>query len=335
MAKVYFTEKFDEASIRKLAEAMFNEFNFGEDDKIAVKVHFGEEGNTRHVHPEEIKPILDVMKRKNYFLTDSNTLYKGSRVNDKVHMETAKKHGFDKIGKILIDGDEKEVTINKNIFKKVKVGKQTAEADSLLVISHFKGHVIFGFGGAIKNIGMGAGSRAGKLEMHSKLKPSINANCIACGKCVEHCPSDAITIVNGKAKINNDLCIGCAECISQCQSGAVNIPWSGAAASDVRKRCAEYTYGIVKGKKAVYFNFIERISEHCDCMADTPLIGKDVGIVASVDPVAIDKASNDLCFKKHGKDIFKEVTGHDGTDMLAYSEEIGLGKEDYELVRID
>jgi len=335
MAKVYFTEKTDEDSIRKIAEAMFNEFNFGANDKIAVKVHFGEEGNTRYVQPEEIKPILDVMKRKNYFLTDSNTLYKGSRVDAEVHKKLAEKHGFAKIGKIVISGGEKEIEINKKIFKKVKIGAQITEADSLLVISHFKGHIIFGFGGAIKNIGMGAGSRAGKLEMHSKLKPSINSRCIACNRCVEHCPADAITIINGKAKINNEKCIGCAECIAQCKSGAVNIPWSGAAASDVRKRCAEYACGVVKGKKAVYFNFVVRITQDCDCLADSRIIGKDVGIVASLDPVAVDKAAYDLTFKKHGKDIFKSATGHDGTDILSYSEEIGFGSQEYELVKID
>jgi hypothetical protein len=274
------------------------------------------------------------MNRKNYFITDSNTLYKGSRVDNEGHLKIAKEHGFDVLGKLIISGGEKEIPINKKIFSKVKIGKEIAEADSLLVISHFRGHVIFGFGGAIKNVGMGSGSRAGKLEMHSKLKPSINANCIACNRCVENCPADAIKIVNGKAKIDNEKCIGCAECISTCQSGAVNVPWAGAASSEVRKRCAEYAFGTVKGKKCVYITFIERITEHCDCISDTPIIGKDVGIVASIDPVAIDKAAYDLTFKKHGKDIFRGASGQDGTDIFDYSEEIGLGKKDYELVKI-
>ena len=331
MSKVYFIEKNDETSIKKIAEAVFKEQKLN--GKVAVKVHFGEKGNTRYVQPEEIKPILNVLDNKDFFLTDTNTLYIGSRGRDEDHLRLAKEHGFGE-WEIKIAGAEKEVEINKPIFKKVKIGKEIAEADSLLVISHFKGHVIFGFGGAIKNIGMGAGTRAGKLEMHSKLKPSVGAGCKACGTCVEHCPADAIEIIDGSARIDHEKCIGCADCIAVCPYKVINVPWGGASASDVRKRAAEYAYGALKGKKAVYINFIVRITRDCDCISDSEIIGKDIGIVAGTDPVAVDKASYDLCFKKHGKDIFKETTGHDGTNILDYGEEIGLGKKDYKLVKL-
>jgi len=307
MANVYLSERIDGDSIRKIAEKIFEEQKLN--GRIAVKLHFGEQGNTRYVKPKEIKPILEAMNNKNYFLTDANTLYIGSRGKVEDHLKIAKEHGFDKIGKIIIADEEKKVQIDKPIFKKTKTGKVIAEADSLLVISHFKGHILFSFGGAIKNIGMGSGTRAGKLQMHSKIKPSVGVGCIACGTCIEHCPANAISIVNNKAYIDEKKCIGCAECIAVCPNKIIKVPWGGASASEVRKRAAEYAFGATKGKKAVYINFIIRITENCDCAQDSEIIGKDVGIVASVDPVAVDKASYDLCLEKNSKDIFKEATG--------------------------
>jgi uncharacterized protein len=331
MAKVYFSEKNDKETIKKIAKAVFEEQEL--DGKIAVKVHFGEKGNTRFVQPEEIKPIIEALDNENFFFTDTNTLYVGKRTNDEEHKKLAKEHGFSD-WQIKIASEETEVEINKPIFKKVKIGKEIAEADSLLVISHFKGHVVFGFGGAIKNIGMGSGTRAGKLEMHSNISPSVGSGCKGCGTCVEHCPADAITIEDGKAKINSEKCIGCADCIAVCPYKAVNIPWGGAVAEDVRKRAAEYAFGAAKDKKTVYINFIIRVTKDCDCLSDSEIIGKDVGIAASLDPVALDKASYDLCIEKNGKDVFKEFTGNDGTNILDYGEEIGLGKKEYELIRI-
>ena len=332
MSNVYFIENVDPNSIKKIAQVVFKEQKLK--GKIAVKLHFGETGNTRYVQPDEVKAILDVLDNKDSFLTDTNTLYIGDRSNDEDHLKLAKEHGFTDIGKVIIAGDEKEIEINKPIFKKVKLGKQIVDADSLLVISHFKGHVIFGFGGAIKNIGMGIGTKAGKLEMHSKVKPSVGDGCTACGTCIKHCPADAITIIDGKAKINQEKCIGCAECIAVCPQKVVSIPWDSTSGEDVRKRAAEYAFGTVKGKKAVYINLVVRITKDCDCASDSDIIGKDVGIVAGTDPVAVDKASYDLVFEKHGKDIFKEATGHDGTNILDYGEEIGLGKKDYKIIKI-
>ncbi len=331
MANVYFSEKVDSESIKKIAKAVFNEQKL--DGKIAVKLHFGEKGNTRFVQPEEIKPVLEVLDNKNFFLTDTNTLYVGKRTNDEEHLALAKEHGFSEWD-IKIASEEKEVEINKPIFDKVKIGKEISEANSLLVISHFKGHVLFGFGGAIKNIGMGSGTRAGKLEMHSNISPSVDSGCKGCGTCIEHCPANAITLENGKAKIDSEKCIGCAECIAVCPHNAVNVPFGGAASEDVRKRAAEYAFGASLNKKAVYINFIVRVTKDCDCLSDSEIVGKDVGVVASIDPVALDKASYELCIEKNEKDVFKESTGNDGINILNYGEEIGLGKKDYELKKI-
>lgn len=346
MANVYFTDKFDDDSIRKLFLAVIKEVKINKKDKTAIKVHFGEKGNTRFVNPEYIKPILAELKKLNndHFLTDANTLYKGMRTNAKDHLKIAREHGFGRLKtKIIIadgkEGDDyKEVNIDKKIFKKVKIAKEIADSDSLIAISHFKGHALFGFGGALKNIGMGSGSRAGKLEMHSKISPSVDKEkCIGCGMCVKNCNVDAITMDERSKKANIDpkKCIGCAKCIAVCPQKAIRIPWHGASEKQVQKRCAEYAFGAVKGKKTVYFNFINNITKGCDCAKDSDIIAKDIGIMASIDPVAIDQASYDLVKKENKKDIFKKVNHVDGKMILKYAEKTGLGKRKYNLVDID
>jgi hypothetical protein len=240
---------------------------------------------------------------------------------------------------VIADGErgteQVEVEIGKTIFSKVKIAKAIAEADAIVAVSHFKGHMVFSFGGAIKNIGMGCGSRAGKLEMHSKIKPSVKANCIECGQCIEQCPVGALSSENGKTRIDQERCIGCAGCIAVCESEAIEIPWDGTTSHECVERCVEYAFGAVKGKQRICVTFMNHITKHCDCMCDSRLIGEDVGIVSSVDPVACDQAAYDLVLKKHGgMDIFMEVTGIDGRHQLAYAERIGLGMRDYSLVEI-
>ena len=342
---VYFASEFSANSIRALFERAYRDMpeKLSDGDRVAMKVHFGEKGNTRFVSPQYIRPIIAELKKytSDYFLTDSNTLYRGSRLTTSDHIKQAHEHGFGALDTriIIADGEtgSEEITIpiNKHIFSNVKIAKQIAISDALVVISHFKGHLLFGFGGAIKNIGMGGGSRAGKLEMHSKIKPSVGKGCTGCGNCVEHCPADAITMNGDKAVIDEELCIGCAQCISVCDYDAIQVPWHGARGREVRQRCAEYAYGALLGKKKIFITFINNITKDCDCLADTRLIGKDVGIVASIDPVACDRAAFDLVYQNHGnKDIFKEVTNVDGTQILDYAEEIGLGTQSYGLIGI-
>jgi hypothetical protein len=181
---------------------------------------------------------------------------------------------------------------------------------------------------------MGGGSRAGKLHMHSKVAPSVDTSrCISCGLCVKNCAVDGIKLETEGAKINSN-CIGCAKCISVCPEGAVMIPWSGNTSEEAQKRCAEYALGAVKGKDVVYLTFINNITKDCDCFHDTEIIGPDIGIVAGRDPVALDQACYDLVRKETGRDIFKERNSVDGTLILPYAEEIGLGKREYELVEV-
>jgi uncharacterized Fe-S center protein len=344
MTRVYFTRTFDTEAIRCLFKSALEDMvrRIDDSDKVAVKLHFGEEGNTRYVKPYQIKPITDELIRltANCFLTDANTLYTGMRHNGHDHRRIAEHHGFTTLGLLVIiadDGkDEKVIDIQGNIFKKVKIGRAIAEADAVVAVSHFKGHVMFSFGGAIKNLGMGSGSRAGKLEMHSKVRPSVNRRCNGCGSCVENCRADAISIVNDKAVIDHGICEGCAYCIAICPSEAISGPWGGATNREVQNRCSEYALGTVKDKKLVCINFINNITRDCDCMADTQIIGSDVGITASIDPLSCDKAAYDLVMQKHnGRDIFKSATGVDGTSIFSYAEKIGLGRAAYDLVSID
>jgi uncharacterized Fe-S center protein len=339
-ARVYFSERFDAGTIRDLFSRALADSGIGS-GKIAIKVHFGEKGNTRFVQPDQIRPIADILRQKSpdVFVTDANTLYRGMRLNARDHLQIAREHGFERVGVpiVIADGekgeDEKEVVINKKIFQKVKIAARIVEAEAIAVVSHFKGHMLFSFGGVIKNLGMGCGSRAGKLQMHSKIKPSVGEGCLLCDQCVEVCPAGAISTDGDAAFIDRAKCIGCARCIAACDAEVVSVPWQGASSREVIERCAEYAHGAASGKKIVCINFINKITRDCDCMGDTRLIGQDVGIVASADPVACEQASYDLCLKRHnGRDVFKETHGIDGRHMLEYAEAIGLGTRQYVLV---
>jgi uncharacterized protein len=342
---VYFSEKISEETIGRLFERALADTagRIGRKDRVAVKLHFGEEGNTRFVSPENMKPIIASLAKHNgnHFLTDANALYRGMRHNATDHMKIVRKHGFDKLGLpvIIADGErgeeETEVSIPGKIFPKVRIARHIAEARALVVVSHFKGHMLFGFGGCIKNLGMGCGSRAGKLAMHAAVKPSINSSCTVCGKCTEVCPADAILLGEDQATINPDMCEGCATCIAVCEFDAVEIPWMALAASAVMERTAEYALGALNGKPCVCVTFVNNIAKDCDCMADSEIIGRDVGIVASTDPVACEQAAFDLVRERHGNaDIFKKATRIDGTHILGYAESIGLGRRAYDLAAL-
>lgn len=342
MPKVHFSRQITGEKIKELFEKALNDTGgkIKPHDRIAVKVHFGEQGNTKYVSPENVKPVLDCLaaRNENFYLTDANTLYRGKRMNARDHLKIAEDHGFFTLGVpiIIADGDEgrdeETVLVNRPIFRKVRIAGEIARSDALVAVSHVKGHMLFGFGGAIKNIGMGSGSRAGKLEMHAKIKPSINSKCVACGRCVEFCPADAISQGGNRYVLNQELCQGCATCIAVCEHKAVEIPWSASTGEEVQERCAEYAFGAVKGKTVVCINFMNHITKDCDCMSDSRIIGQDTGVVASVDPVACDQASYDLIRKKHRKDIFQKATKVDGTHILEYSQRIGLGIRCYHLV---
>lgn len=318
------------------------------DDKIAVKMHFGEEGNTGFVKPEYARIICEaaVKKQARPFLTDTNTLYRGRRMNAKDHLLLAYEHGFtkDKAGvEVIIPEDTRKeeaagVKIDRKLIKIAKVASLFLKSDAIIGVSHFKGHLMTGFGGALKNIGMGCATIEGKLAQHSDISPVINRKiCQACGACVEICPSKAIFIRDKKGLIDSSLCIGCASCIAICTRGAIDVNWE-AGGERLQDKMIEYAFAILKQKvnKAVFVNFAIKITKECDCLAkDDPRIVPDVGIFASKDPVSIDKACFDSIIKAAGKDIFKEAhPKRDGSKQLHYASSLGLGSLDYDLIDI-
>lgn len=317
-------------------------------DKAIVKIHFGEEENTGYVKPEYMRLLCEeIIKKKAIpFLTDTNTLYKGRRTDSHDHIKLSEEHGFTKKSVLadIVVPDETDpenvstVNINQQFVKEAKIISLFLESDILIGVSHFKGHMMTGFGGALKNIGMGCASRCGKLEQHSDLSPFVMKNkCINCGSCIKVCPSDAISIVNEKAYIDRLKCIGCAVCIAVCKETAIDVNWESGA-DTIQEKMIEYTKAVLDTKKgkSFFINFAVKITKECDCLAkDDPRISSDVGILISEDPVSLDKASLDLVNKACNKDIFKEVhPDRNGFKQLEYAEKLKLGNLEYELVEV-
>ncbi len=330
-------------------------------DLVAVKLHFGERGNTAFIRPVFIRKIVETIRDtgSNPFLTDSNTLYAGTRSDSPAHLTTAIQNGFAysviNAPLIIADGlrgkSETPISIRGQQFEQVYIANEIVEADAMVAVTHFKGHELTGFGGALKNLGMGCASRKGKLAQHSGLSPKIiKKKCIGCGDCISHCSQDAISMMEEKADIDQDKCIGCGECIIICPSGAAQVRWSQSGPAFMEKM-VEYAAGALQNKKgkALFVNFITDISPGCDCMPynDAPIV-RNIGILASQDPVAIDKASVDLVNEEHllpgscikegngaGLDKFRTVYPKvEWKLQLDHAEKIGLGSQEYVLEKI-
>ena len=352
-SKVYFTHVTDSDDIPtvtdKIKDILEKSGLLGfihKKDKVAIKIHFGEEGNRGYVQADIVKHVADLLKKKSprVFITDTNTLYMGRRSNSVDHIKIADEHKFNLanigIPVIISDGltgrNFTAISVNGAHLKSVKIASDIAHTDFLLCLSHMTGHMQTGFGATIKNLGMGCASRAGKLEQHSNVLPEVSeTKCIGCGDCMKWCPADAIALESQRAVIMKDKCIGCGECTIACKTGAIAIRWSESV-KVLQEKIAEYALGVVKTltpKKMYYLNFLTHITKDCDCMAkDEPPICEDLGIMASADPVALDQASVDMLLKVNGKDIFKKgYPDIDWSVQLKYAESIGLGSTKYEL----
>lgn len=346
--KVHFTQTSNNEphnSICLKIKSLFKNAGFGslikKGDFVALKMHLGEEKKKRFISPVFVKPVVDMVKKAGArpFVTDTNTLYEGPRENAVDHLVLAAKNGFsyEQLGcpVIIADGlvGENQISLP-TANGRVHLAGLVKRVDVIIALTHCTGHLLTGYGGAIKNIGMGFASRGGKLDQHSGVKPEIiTDNCIACATCVAYCPADAIKISDKKAHINKKECYGCGECFAVCPNQAVKIDKWSASSDNVQKKMALYCSEILKDKRAGFINFATNITKNCDCLdtPEEPLIS-DVGILASINPVAIDSASIDLINQKSGKDIFRQSWPEiDYTVQFKESESFGVGDRKYNL----
>ncbi len=329
---------------------------------VAIKVHFGELGNLSYLRPNYAKLLADIVKEKGGmpFLTDCNTLYVGARKHALEHMDTANLNGFSPMSTgcqiIIADGlrgdDDVEVPVDGECFSSVKIGRAIVDADAMVTLSHFKCHELTGFGGALKNLAMGCGSRRGKMDMHSAGKPIVDTeDCRGCRRCVGFCAQSAITIVDGKADLDEDLCVGCGRCVSACPFDAIQAQMDESC-DVLNHKIVEYAKGAMSGKECFHVIVISDVSPYCDCHNENDLpIVPNVGILASKDPVALDKACVDLVQKQQmipGSRLWRKCDGRRPADLLKcvqpatnwqttfeHAARMGMGDGSYELIEVD
>jgi len=323
----------------------FNE-GLGEGDFTALKIHFGEAGNTGYIKPAWLAGLIrEIRQRTSHaFLTDSNTLYVGRRSNSIDHLRLAWSHGFTPEGTglpvIIADGligrDKREPRSAQSRTASSKIASAILDADAFVGLTHVTGHVQTGLGAAIKNVGMGCASRAGKLDQHSVTHPRVNAKqCRNCSLCLDFCPEAAIVQAEGHVVIDPARCIGCGECLVVCKHGAIKMKWDEDSLR-LQEKMAEYALRVLshfKGR-AVFVSFLIQVTKDCDCMAKNQKpIAPDIGILASRDPVAIDQAAADLLVERGGGDPLRAGYDIDWSGQLAHGEKIGLGTRTYRLVK--
>ena len=334
---------------------------------VAIKMHFGELGNISYLRPNYAKAIVDLVKELGGkpFLTDCNTMYPGSRKNALEHLECAWENGFTPLSVgcpvIIGDGlkgtDDIAVPVEGGIYsKEARIGRAVMDADVFISLTHFKGHEMTGFGGTIKNIGMGCGSRAGKKDMHASGKPVIDEErCRGCRMCMKECANEGLAFDTEKKKmtLNETNCVGCGRCLGACNFDAIDFA-QDQAISVLNAKMAEYTKAVVDGRPSFHLSLIVDVSPYCDCHGenDAPIL-PDIGMFASFDPVALDMACADAClhaepirgsllddnmhdahFVDH-HDHFKNTTPESEWEtQLTHGEKIGLGTRQYELIKV-
>lgn len=373
-AKVYYsdfrTKAFGDGLPKKLKK-LIKKAGIGQIDMegkfAAIKLHFGELGNISYLRPNYARAVADVVKELGGkpFLTDCNTMYPGKRKNALEHLECAWENGFTPltVGCPILIGDGLKGTddilvpvAGGEYVKEAKIGRAVMDADVFISLTHFKGHEVTGFGGAIKNIGMGCGSRAGKTEQHSSGKAQINeALCRACMACLKECANDGLSFDEDakKMRVNEENCVGCGRCLGSCNFDAIAFDF-GAAVEHLNCRMAEYTKAVLDGRPHFHISLVVDVSPNCDCHGenDVPIL-PNLGMFASYDPLALDQACVDACLSATplpGSQLAENLAKKDFVDRhdhftnstpesewrtcLAHAEKIGIGTREYELIKV-
>lgn len=357
--KTSFSENLPQKLERLIKTAGIGEIDF-EKKYAAIKIHFGEPGNLAFLRPNYAAVVVKTVQELGgkAFLTDCNTLYVGGRKNALDHLDAAYQNGFSPFSTgchvIIADGlkgtDEVLVPVEGGEYvTEAKIGRAVMDADVFITLNHFKGHEATGFGGALKNIGMGCGSRAGKMEMHSAGKPGVDADkCIGCGRCIKICAHDAPVITDKKASIDHNKCVGCGRCIGVCPMDAVY--GAGDESNDIlNKKIAEYSKAVIQDRPHFHISLVIDISPNCDCHAenDIPIV-PDVGMFASFDPVALDLACADAVNKQpvmhnsqldhmphvHNDHFIDSAPTTNWKVAIEHAVKLGLGNAEYDLIEI-
>lgn len=348
--------------LKRLMKSMNLARVINEGDLTAIKLHFGERGNDSYLNPVFARQVVDAVRDAGGkpFITDTNTLYLGSRKNSVDHLETALEHGYSyatvHAPLIIADGLRShsfvEIPIDGTFFSRVKIARDIVEADSMVVLTHFKGHQMAGFGGALKNLAMGCAPSKGKEEQHAYIHPSVSeVDCVGCGTCASHCPENAIDLFQQKAQVDTARCIGCGECATVCPTSCIKMG-ENADTVDFLKRMSEYALGAARSQtgRIAYINFVMNFTPECDCCgwSDTYLV-PDIGILASFDPVALDQACIDKVNAQRGnegsmlsggsllpgKDKIRGVYPDMPWEVtLEHGEALGLGSRAYTLLEV-
>ena len=332
---------------------------------VAIKMHFGELGNISYLRPNYARAVVDVVKELGGkpFLTDCNTMYPGSRKNALEHLECAWQNGFTPltVGCPILIGDGLKGTDDVAVpvaggeyVKEARIGRAVMDADIFISLTHFKGHEMTGFGGAIKNIGMGCGSRAGKKEQHSSGKPYIKEDrCRGCRKCQKECANDGLVFDEAarKMRISQEHCVGCGRCLGACNFDAIAFK-NDAAVALLNRRMAEYAKAVVDGRPQFHISLVVDVSPNCDCHCenDVPIL-PNIGMFASADPLALDQACADAClaaqpipgsqlarhlaepgFSDRHDHFLNSTPESEWRSCLEHAEKIGLGSRSYRLI---
>jgi uncharacterized Fe-S center protein len=296
--KVFFVPWGTHTNLLNSAAALYSESNIlrviDPGNLVAIKLHVGERGNPNYVEPFLVRQIFDLVKHAGGkpFLTDTNTYYRAKRNNAVDHMETAEIHGFGQMPFLVADGlvGENYVEVpGVDVLEKIFVAGAIAKADAMIVVSHFKGHPLAGFGGAIKNLGMGCVAKETKLAQHRIVDIVVDRElCSGCGTCAEVCLFGVPQVVDGCSVIDGPECMRCLTCLSNCPEGAITL-LHRERLGDGLAAAAMGVLSTFNPGKVAYVSLAKDIVELCDCMPlVSPLVTPDLGIFASLSPLSID-----------------------------------------------